>query len=532
MKLKLLIVYIILIALPLVVLGWLGVRAIGHEREMVDRNVEILLTEQLRVYDTRVQRLMQDWALEWESGDWDANDIDAIRDRIARDGRVTQFFILDNDAVLVYPSEIDEQSNREREFLLRTESVWMSGAIHPNQLIDSDGFPAEGRASSFAKKSDGRLERTMGRWYEWYWGDGLQLMYWWPSESGGVYGVEVDRVRLLADIIGALPDTPDTRRGESLGVELLNESGHLLYQWGQTTAEESTLASAQIPLTAPLGSWSMAASMAVFPDSMAGNGLLLGTGLAGLALVLGGLAVYFYRESTRELREASQRVSFVNHVSHELKTPLTNIRMYAELMQHDMDSEASGQSGRLAVILSESQRLSRLITNVLTFNRNRGNAIALHPKPTDLDDHVRQVVSHFADSFAERGIDVQFEGGIKGEVLIDGDVVEQIVGNLLSNVEKYAPKSCEVCVTTHRDGMNVFIGVQDSGPGIDASEQEAIFEPFYRVRNDLTEGVSGTGIGLSISRDLARLHGGDLELVPCDTGAHFRVRLAVQGDAR
>lgn len=527
MKPKLLVVYLALIILPLVVLGWLGARAISQEREMVDSRVRGLVTEQLRVHDTEISSMLAAWTQEWKQSSWSLQDPTLVRQALRKDGRIDQFFSVDPDGILVYPNDMAQMTAREKEFLVRTESVWASGAIHPNQLEDSD------RSSAGFKSLDNKMPGQFsndGQWYEWFWGDGLQLMYWWPAESGAIYGVEINRVRMLADIIGELPDTPGTVYGDNIGTQLVDESGNSLYQWGDFDYDTTSAMPTVLSLASPLGSWSLRGHIDAFTGSSSGSVLFLGISLVSLALVVAGLGTYFFRENTRELREAGQRVNFVNHVSHELKTPLTNIRMYAELMQDEMEPGQEKAGGRLDVILSESQRLSRLITNVLTFNRKQSKGLTLRPSMVDVDAHLQRVIDNFRKSLEQHTIAIKLDTRVAQDVSIDPDIVEQIVSNLLSNVEKYARQSNEVIVSTSLANGMVEVSVKDNGPGIPLSERAAIFDPFYRIQGDLTEGVSGTGIGLSIARDLAQLHGGDLTLVPAESGAHFKVTLAVQGE--
>lgn len=525
MKPKLLIVFIALIALPLVILGWLGARTIGQERANFDVRIETLLTDQLSVYDDMIQSMLLTWTQDWTSTSWNRHDADSIREQVRNDGRISQFFVLDLDGVLVHPSANENTTQQELMFLDRTADVWASGSIHVNQLENSE----EARSSVFATKSKtGSSALPDGRWHPWYWGDGLQLLYWWPTESGHIYGVELDRVRLLADIIGELPDTPEILEGQTIGVQLSDESGRILYQWSQRETESDSISLLAVPLGAPLASWTLLTDKASFLAAPASNTFALTLGLVSLALTLAGLGFYFYRENSRELREAAQRVSFVNHVSHELKTPLTNIRMYAELLQDELPPEQEQELSRLEVILSESRRLSRLITNVLTFNRNQHSTLTLHPAPTNLDDLLRRIVEQFDKSFAEHAIHVELRNEVSDEIGIDSDIVEQILGNLLSNVEKYARSSEKVRIHATLETGMLSIHVEDDGPGIPESERESVFAPFYRVNNELTEGVAGTGIGLSIARDLARLHRGDLTLVPSDRGTHFVVSVEAQ----
>jgi signal transduction histidine kinase len=247
-------------------------------------------------------------------------------------------------------------------------------------------------------------------------------------------------------------------------------------------------------------------------------------GLVVLTLVVLLILFYVFRELTRTMREASQRVNFVNQVSHELKTPLTNIRMYAELLQQDLEENESAHN-RLNVVVEETQRLSRLIGNVLGFARGQRKALTLRPETGILDRCVEEVLNSFLPNMKQLGIHVETDLNAPGLFSFDPDAVAQIIGNLLNNVEKYAADGGYLRVTTRTEGDSVLLDVCDQGPGIPGRMKQRIFKPFFRIHSDLTEGVSGTGIGLSISRDLARLHGGELTLEPSERGSCFRLRL-------
>jgi signal transduction histidine kinase len=122
-------------------------------------------------------------------------------------------------------------------------------------------------------------------------------------------------------------------------------------------------------------------------------------------------------------------------------------------------------------------------------------------------------------------VKVDFTASAGGKVRFDADALGQILGNLFSNVEKYAGAGGVLSVTSRQAGETTTIVIADNGPGIPESQQENVFAPFTRLRNELTEGVTGTGIGLSIARDLARLHGGDLRLLPGSPGAAFELTM-------
>jgi signal transduction histidine kinase len=226
------------------------------------------------------------------------------------------------------------------------------------------------------------------------------------------------------------------------------------------------------------------------------------------------------------MREAQQRVTFVNQVSHELRTPLTNIRMYAELLEGDLPDEDEKPRRHLSVIVSESQRLSRLIGNILNFSRRKRNALRLRASAGIVDELVESVLANFSAAFDACGIKVDFDGQAGRTVRLDRDAVEQILGNLFNNVEKYAASGGLLAVRTRHDGDQTVITVSDRGPGIPLRQRERIFSPFHRISNKVTDGVAGTGIGLSIARDLARLHGGDLVALDVEQGAAFELRIS------
>lgn len=245
------------------------------------------------------------------------------------------------------------------------------------------------------------------------------------------------------------------------------------------------------------------------------------------SLLVPSLAWLFFRENRRELQLAQQRVSFVNQVSHELKTPLTNIRLYAEMVRaraEDADDKISVR--QLTVVETETARLSRLIQNVLNFARKQRERLTIQTRRISLVGLIEAIAVQWRPILEKRGIALHLDQPEQVDLEADPDALEQIIGNLLSNIEKYAAEGCYVRLAVVDDTKRVVVSVEDKGPGIPPGKQEFIFEPFERLRSDLREGVSGTGIGLTISRELARLHGGDLTVDPSYTqGARFVLTL-------
>jgi signal transduction histidine kinase len=387
----------------------------------------------------------------------------------------------------------------------------------------SAALDAEAEAAPAADSLAGLARIREQGWIAWYWEEGLHLLFWRRRADGLIAGAEIERAALLQRLIDSLPATGE----QSSLIAVADAKGAPIYQWGIYEPADDEEPRARLLLAPPLESWSLLYyGPADAPIALTTSRFLVVLGLGGTALVLLGLAVFFYREWSRNMRDARQRVSFVTQVSHELKTPLTNIRLYAELLADELEGLDDRAEEHAGVIVSESQRLSRLIANVLTFSR-RGRPASAR-RSLDVEAAIRQTIEHFGPAFAERGITVRREGAAPRPVLADEDALGQILANLLSNVEKYASAGERVDVTLAQDAAKTRIRVRDYGPGIPAGQRRRVFDPFFRARSDLTEGVSGTGIGLTIARDLARQCGGDLELEPCEPGACFVLTLPTQ----
>ena len=514
MKPKLAIVLIFIVLLPLGLMAWLGLRVAGSERAAVEESFRQLHLDKLADLETGIQKVAGERerkllaltdSLTPEPG--------AVREAVRDNPEICQIFVLSKDGKLIHP-DIQTRLNRsEEEFLTRASQVFKDPGI-------------------FQQTSGESAEVSRQGWHSWYWGEGVNFIFWQRQADGRVIGFDLDRYRLIADIIAELPQSKLTAPDQPSGaVALLDSKGETIYQWGDYQPQEQEQPLVSRTLGAPLNPWKLAAFTAgKGPAGSVGSGAVFGLigALIAVALALSGLAVYFYRESSRELRRAEQRVSFVNHVSHELKTPLTNIRMYAELLQMTGDEKDDKSTRYLDVVVSESQRLSRLIDNVLTFGRQQRKALKLRLSGGVVDETIDSVLESFRPSLESKGVKVTFQAGASDRVLLDADVLRQIVANLLGNVEKYAPESGEARVRSRREDDRTIITVTDRGPGIPAAEREKIFEPFVRLSSKVSDGVAGTGIGLSIARELARLHGGDLVLESSETGATFRVTITTK----
>lgn len=251
-----------------------------------------------------------------------------------------------------------------------------------------------------------------------------------------------------------------------------------------------------------------------------------------IAAVLATLGFILFFQQRRATRLAEQRVSFVNRVSHELGTPLTNILLNLDLIEDDHAGLPDTTRRRLRLVSDEARRLSRLVCNVLTFSRREQERLKLSPASHVPDDIVDSVLQQFQPALDRRGIKTQWNGAAKKGIAIDGDAFAQIVANLISNAEKYAADGKRLNIESWMENDELIVRVSDSGPGIPRSHASRIFEPFERVDSRVNEGSTGAGLGLSIARELAQLMGGQLRLLDSARGALFELCLPIGNGGR
>ena len=227
------------------------------------------------------------------------------------------------------------------------------------------------------------------------------------------------------------------------------------------------------------------------------------------------------------MRLAKQQVSFVGQVSHEFKTPLTNITLYSEMLSEYLEDEPAPIPDYLHIISAESKRLTRLVQNVLTFNKPN----SVNIRSVDLTLLLKQIYHTFKPILAAKSLQLNITK-LDSDCIVntDEDCVMQILNNFLSNAEKYAANGKQVDLSLIKSGKQVIITVRDYGEGIANHLLKQIFEPFYRVNSSITEGVSGTGIGLTIANQLANQIHGEIKVINQNPGMAFSLILTEQGN--
>jgi two-component system, OmpR family, sensor kinase len=230
--------------------------------------------------------------------------------------------------------------------------------------------------------------------------------------------------------------------------------------------------------------------------------------------------------SQLEQSRGSQR-AFLLSISHDLRTPLTSIRGYAEALADGTleDADPDARKRAATVIGAEARRLERLVRDLLDLSRLDGREFSLSPRACDLTEIVTDAVAAFAPQAHDLGLDLRARPGVTLAVDLDPERLAQIVANLVENALKYATSAIEVSATASAHADQVEIVVTDDGPGIPAEDRAHVFERLYTARSSPARSV-GTGLGLAIVRQLATAMGGDASVdAPPGGGTRFVVSL-------
>src|SRR5712692_4785682 len=247
-----------------------------------------------------------------------------------------------------------------------------------------------------------------------------------------------------------------------------------------------------------------------------------------LVVIVAGLAATF-RLVRHETQMARLKADFVANVSHDLKTPLSLIRMFGETLEMGRLTDESQRREYYRVITRESERLSRLIDNVLDFSRIESGRQTYEMTPTSVEPLIRGTLEAFTYPLAQQGFKVEVSVTPDlPEVVMDAEAVGQALANLIDNAIKYSGDERALTVDARVVEGCLAIAVTDRGVGVAPAEHAKIFEKFYRVGRSDTQGRRGSGVGLALVRHIAEAHGGDVtvESTPGE-GSRFTLRLPV-----
>ena len=312
-----------------------------------------------------------------------------------------------------------------------------------------------------------------------------------------------------------------------ISIVLLDEAGHVLWKSKQQYGAEYT-GKAAVPY---FGGLVTTVNLNPRYADMLVIGGLPKTRLPLLLFVLAltlGLVAAGVLQLRREDELARLRGDFIASVSHELRTPLAQLRMFAETLLLGRVRSAEEKQRSLEIVDQEARRLSHLVENILQFSRAERQAIKLAPVDECLAPHVTAAIEVFEPIARARQVTVARKLDETIRCSVDAGALRQILLNLLDNAVKYGPVGQNVDVTLERTEQgSARLVVEDEGPGIPRDRRSQVWEPYYRLDRDAESAVAGSGIGLSVVRELVRRHGGTVRIDDSSNGkgARFVVEL-------
>jgi signal transduction histidine kinase len=366
---------------------------------------------------------------------------------------------------------------------------------------------------------------------------GIYLFY--PlHEQNGFAGVLLNEgfvskgliARSISEVLHASNSNSDSIHS-AFTIKVTDENGQVLFS-NAAIQNELILES---NLDRPFSSWKAAIGLEnTNLDDLARDSFLHSAGVTVLVLVflLGGIALAI-RATDREARLAQAKSDFVSNVSHELKTPLSTISLFSEILELGRVNNEEKKQEYYRIIRHESRRLNKTIDNILDFSRIEAGRKRYELVAGDMAAVINNVLSTHRYQIISAGFDVQtsIEPDLPS-VLIDRDAMTQAISNLLDNAIKYSGKVKQLSITARTLGSDLSIEMADHGVGIPPAEQTKVFEKFYRVGNGLVHDVKGSGLGLALVKHIIEAHNGTTSVASdVGKGSRFTILLPLARNA-
>jgi signal transduction histidine kinase len=250
--------------------------------------------------------------------------------------------------------------------------------------------------------------------------------------------------------------------------------------------------------------------------------------LGGLSFLLAGGIFLTYRNVSKEMALARLKSDFVSNVSHELRTPLALIRLYAETLELGRLTNPVKHQEYYCIIRKESERLTALINNILDFSRIEAGRKEYEFRETDMRELVRNTLESYRYQIEQHGFTFEEQIGEVPPLKVDREAMARSLVNLVNNALKYSQDRKYIGVNLYGENGSVKLEVIDHGIGIPLTEQQKIFEKFYRVGDPLVHNTKGSGLGLSLVEHIARAHGGNISVDSTPgAGSKFTITLPV-----
>ena len=540
---KVALVFVLAVFVPSLVLAWLALRSLRDQRLALERQQTLLYQQ---VADSlakdvvgNIEQQRRDFATEVEALLAKAKPrqiASSIHDTLRQKWPLTEVgFAVSLDGQILGPSLFEGPDCRtfrlENDLFLtskETAQVYWQGQKPkaPAQVLEpiksKDEMKVLPEKAEFRKLVGNEMDGTLARFLQ----NQLKVLFWHrsPQDPEVVFGAQVD----LAGLVQRLEPVIKLESGlaAEAAVALLDDTAQpkLLSHPSFKANWRRPFVAAEIGEALP--HWEIAVQM-LNPVKLAQSARTLQLTVTLLIVVLLlAIAVgswLIVNDLKRQLTLARQKTDFVSNVSHELKTPLTSIRMFSELLAENRVEDPTRQRQFLRIITAETARLTRLINNVLDFARMERGEKTYKMEHLDLRTVVEEICTTYRPHLEEHGF--AFECVVPGAAVFvkgDRDAIAQVLVNLISNAEKYSGERKDIRVELSAHGLCVC----DRGLGVPKGCEEKIFEQFFRAHDSLASGVEGSGLGLTLAQQIARAHGGSIRYEPREGGGScFIVRI-------
>ena len=348
----------------------------------------------------------------------------------------------------------------------------------------------------------------------------------WNNNKGAQTGIVIDFPAYLNSVSENLIKKLDP--GSSVNVKIEDDSGNLIFS--KVLEEESNYMSFPFPENLPKWKLLLSENKPGFLTTLlkAGSGIYLFIFILIALLMVLGFAFIMYTLNV-ELRLNKLKSEFISNVSHELKSPLTSIRMMTEMLHHNRVETEERKSAYYSAMLEESEHLSHLIDNILDFSRIDDDRKKYDFTDLDLDELLLKFLESTREMLPEPGFDIRYSRPDRVPVIkADKNAILQVFYNLVDNAIKFSGTSRQIDINMFSRDDEIQFCVKDYGIGISGKDQEKIFERFYRGDEPQRLGIKGSGIGLTIVQKIIEAHKGHLtvESKPGE-GSTFCVHLPI-----
>lgn len=544
---------------PSLVLGWLALRTAGEQRILIERQATDLRQAETDAFATQVSAFMAEKqrvfaeairGLTKQELTTLAKDYGPLLAQVWPDGG-TAFAIAPGGKVAYPTPQLAERNRRDEEFLQnnaaflsnRTEaeiyqpqqlatsktqavappqdipdaSIFSTRIVQKRSISPQNSFTAPSKVAPAFSNFDAAVRENAQGFLARFVQDELQVLFWTRPDANSewLFGVMLgskELGKMMKEYASSIAPDPDFK------IAILDEKVRPVAEIPANFQADWKRPFVATEIGEVLPHWEVALYLNN-PGKLADSARLVNVTVILLIMLALGVILaggYFVAMDTRrQLALAQKKTDFVSNVSHELKTPLTSIRMFAELLAEDRVKEPEKRTRYLRIISTESERLARLVNNVLDFARLEKKQSNYTKQERDLYPIIAHIWETESMRLREAGFTVHWEAGPGPyPVVCDNDAISQVLVNLISNAEKYHGPQKEITLeTVIRKGF-LHVSVLDRGAGVPRELSEKIFEAFYRADDSLSSGIQGSGLGLTLARSIAREHDGDLVYTP------------------